>query len=290
MTTVLDAPGHAQFDLWGGQAEVIAPSDCLLTALDHTRQVISEVDASCSTFRDDSDISRVNHAAGSWVRVGPMFLQILRATLDLAVATGGRLDPTAGTAHLHIRHLDVRLQTATYRHIEVAEDRVRVPRHARLDLGATAKAWAADEAAARAHRATEAPILVGLCGDIGTAGQPGPTGWTVVCGDDHRDPESGPHSIIAISDGGLATSSLSVRRTSAGGHIIDPVSGWPVVGPWRTVSVAAASCLQANAAATAAVVMGATAPEWLTSLHLPARLVRIDGTVHTTKGWPDGLV
>jgi thiamine biosynthesis lipoprotein len=69
-------------------------------------------------------------------------------------------------------------------------------------------------------------------------------------------------------------------------HILDPGNGEPVQGPWRTVSVAADSCADANIAATAAMVLGADAPGWLARHSLPARLVELDGTVRVQGGWP----
>jgi len=63
-------------------------------------------------------------------------------------------------------------------------------------------------------------------------------------------------------------------------HIIDPTTGLPTTGPWRTVTVVAASGVDANIAATAAIVQGEAAVDWLTSHHLPARLVENDGTIH----------
>ena len=52
------------------------------------------------------------------------------------------------------------------------------------------------------------------------------------------------------------------------------------------MSVAAANCAGANIAATAAIVRGERAIRWLEDLRLPARLVRHDGTLLTTAGWP----
>ncbi len=69
-------------------------------------------------------------------------------------------------------------------------------------------------------------------------------------------------------------------------HNIDPSTGAPAQGPWRTVSVAAADCVDANIAATAVLVRGARAPEWLQQIGLPARLVAYDGGVLTVSGWP----
>jgi thiamine biosynthesis lipoprotein len=103
-------------------------------------------------------------------------------------------------------------------------------------------------------------------------------------------PSAGPSTVVAIRDGGLATSSTTARRWQRGGdvlhHILDPRTGLPAAPVWRTVSVAAASCADANTAATAAVIRGRQAPAWLASLSLPARLVEPDGTVLTVAGWP----
>ena len=90
-------------------------------------------------------------------------------------------------------------------------------------------------------------------------------------------------------DGGLATSGTTARRWRRGGvdlhHIIDPATGMPAQSPWAMVSVAAATCVEANAAATAALIMGERAPRWLDEASLPARLVSIDGGVSFAGGW-----
>ena len=86
-------------------------------------------------------------------------------------------------------------------------------------------------------------------------------------------------------------SSCTARRRSGDGphavhHLMNPGTGRPVDGPWRTVSVTAASCLDANTASTAAIVLGADAPDWLEENSLPARLVGHDGSVRHVAGWP----
>jgi thiamine biosynthesis lipoprotein len=68
--------------------------------------------------------------------------------------------------------------------------------------------------------------------------------------------------------------------------VIDPATGAPVDAVWRTVSVAAANCLDANIASTAAIVAGGSAVQWLSSLGLAARLVGADGDVVHVAGWP----
>jgi thiamine biosynthesis lipoprotein len=94
-----------------------------------------------------------------------------------------------------------------------------------------------------------------------------------------------------MSTGGLATSGTSVRRWTRGDqqlhHVIDPASGWPAPAVWRTVSVAAGSCVDANIASTAAIVLGHDAPRWLSHQGLPARLVQPNSKVTLLGGWPD---
>lgn len=193
--------------------------------------------------------------------------------------------------------LRLRPATGAWRGVEVDElmGTVRVPPHAELDLGASAKALAADAAARAAHVATGAGVLLSLGGDVALAGEPPAGGWIVRVGDGHRalvdEADTGAEAqMIALRSGGLATSGTTVRRWRAGGalrhHVLDPATGAPVETPWRTVSVAAGSCVDANAAATAALVRGHDASRWLAAAGLPARLVAHDGRVVRVAGWP----
>jgi thiamine biosynthesis lipoprotein len=93
-----------------------------------------------------------------------------------------------------------------------------------------------------------------------------------------------------IESGGLATSSSAVRRWRHQGrlmhHIIDPRTSQPARTHWRTVSVAAADCTDANTGATAALIRCERAPAWLERVGLPARLVDWEGNVRSLAGWP----
>jgi thiamine biosynthesis lipoprotein len=95
---------------------------------------------------------------------------------------------------------------------------------------------------------------------------------------------------VRLRSGGLATSSTAVRRWRRGGaclhHLVDPLTGLPAVGPWRTVTVTAGSCLDADTASTATVVLGDRGAPWLAGTRLPARLVDGSGRVVRLGGWP----
>ena len=118
-------------------------------------------------------------------------------------------------------------------------------------------------------------------------------GWRIRVQDvtgEPGEPPDGPYALVAIRDGGLATSSTAARRWRRGGdvlhHILDPRTARPAEPVWRTVSVAAGTCADANAASTAAVIRGRPALGWLARLGLPARLVDATGVVFTVAGWP----
>jgi thiamine biosynthesis lipoprotein ApbE len=191
-----------------------------------------------------------------------------------------------------------RADTITVRRVSgwraIALDRkracVQVPRGERLDLGATAKGWAADRAADAAARASGCGALVSIGGDIATSGTGPAGGWHIRVTDDHRSRPSAPGQTVAILSGGLATSSTTVRRWRHNGHamhhIIDPRTGISARSCWRTVSVAAASCAEANIAATAALVKGQAGAAWLERHSLPARLVDQEGNVTAVGDWP----
>jgi FAD:protein FMN transferase len=278
--------------------------------LEHAQSIVAqelaEIDVACSRFRPDSELSRVNRAAGEWTAVGPLFLESLHAALRAAHLTGGDVDPTVGRL-LRLAGYDrdfaevreappprIRV-TATpgWRSIDVDADgsRVRVPRGVELDFGATAKALAADRAATRVAASLPGGVLVNLGGDIAVAGEPPPAGWEVLVTDDHSASPDAPGERVLISSGGLATSSTTTRSwKSRGGelhHIFDPGTGRPADVVWRTASVAAATCVDANTASTAAIVRGSSAPSWLASAGLPARLVRGGGSVLRVAGWPE---
>jgi thiamine biosynthesis lipoprotein len=225
-----------------------------------------------------------------------------------AEASGGLVDPTVGRT-LRLAGYDQTFELVRrrdgyafearfasvpgWRQVEVDDEncRVKIPADCELDLGATAKALAADRAARKVVAAIGSGVLVALGGDVAVAGDPPAGGWVIRIADDHAAPVDGPGPVVSIRSGGLASSGTGVRRWRAGQtelhHIVDPRTGRPAQTPWRTVSVAAASCVDANIASTAAVVLGAQASAWLSQRRLPARLVRMDGSAVYVGGWPE---
>ena len=298
----------ASFPALGTTAALaLTAPDSARTAKSILREELDRLDVACSRFRDDSELTRLNSAAGRGpVRVSDLLLDAVEAALRAAVLTDGRVDPTVGTALEMVGYdrdfgriapdgppLDFSARPVPgWRAVTVdrTASTVALRPGVRLDLGATAKAFCADRAALAIAAATGAGVLVSLGGDVAVAGPPPDGGWSVKIDADHTAPLDGPGPVVAIHQGGLATSSTTVRRWRRGGeevhHVIDPATSAPARECWQTVTVAAGSCLDANIASCAAVVMGPSAPAWLQDLRLPARLVDATGVVTAVAGWP----
>lgn len=270
-------------------------------------EVLVAVDATYSRFRPDSELVAVNARAGTTLTLSPLLATALATAIRAARLTDGLCDPTVGTALHRIGYDDdfarivergepvvLRLERIpgwrTLRFDEAART-LWAPSGVELDLGSTGKALAADLAVAAAIDAMgEGGALVSLGGDLAVAGEVPDGGWRVLAADDSATSSQADGEVIAVRSGGVATSSTRVRRWQRGSvalhHLIDPRTGLPAVTPWRTVSVAAASCVDANAAATAGTILGEPAPAWIEGLGLPARFVRDDGSIVRVAGWP----
>ncbi len=283
----------------------VTEATALVAAAELLERELERIDRVASRFRKDSELTALNRSAGSEVSVGPGLMEAVQVALAIAELTHGLVDPTVGEVMEHLGYDrdfdDVRPGLAGelpgagpvpgWR--SVAVDRVRhsvtLAAGTTLDLGATAKALAADRAAHFVHDRLGCGVLVSLGGDVAVAGPAPDAGFAVGVAD--RCASADPSEVIALRSGGLASSGTGVRRWRLGHrevhHIVDPRTGLPAETCWRTVTVAASTCVQANAASTAAVVLGPSARAWLEELHLPARLVRLDGSVVRTSPWPE---
>ncbi len=293
-------PGTAQWPLWSTTARlVVTDPDVLAVARCVVEDVTRQVEMACSRFRADSEIALLPDD-GHPVRVSPVLAELVATALLAAARTNGDVDPTLGAA-LDAAGYDrditlvgggpLRTFLATpepaWRRVRLDGDTLTVPAGTRLDLGATAKAWAADRCAAEVARACGTGVLVALGGDIATAGPAPGGGWGVLVRDQPEDPVA-PVTIAA--GGALATSSTVSRTWRNGGrsahHVLDPRSGTPAAPVWRTISVAAGTCVEANTLTTAAIVRGLDALPWLRSFGVPARLVGATFKIVTLGDWP----
>jgi len=302
------AVGVAAWRALGVEVRLVVADPAVLqdarALLEHRSEAL---DLACSRFRPDSEIVRLDHAQGRATPISPLLWQAVQVALDAARRTGGTLDPTLGQRLAALGYdrtfaevapvgpalppgLTLRVVApASWRDVVLDPDAgtLAVPAGVRLDLGATAKAWAADRVAQELAHRFGTGVVVGLGGDLAVAGPAPQEEWAIAV----QETDTGtPAQVVRISGGGLATSGTAARRWVRGSdvlhHVLDPSTGLPARTPWRAVTVAASSCLEANIASTATVVLGEDGLAWLRRRGLPARLVAEDGSVTVLGGWP----
>lgn len=265
------------------------------------KALMDRVDTAASRFRHDSELSAINTRAGSMVPVSRLLVDLVDVSLVAASMSGGAVDPTVGGAVVaagyddDIEAVRRRLPQASgstgpvpgWQQVQLNRRLalIGIPKGATLDLGATAKAWTADRAALVLSKRHGCAVLVEIGGDLRAAGTPAEP-WVI----EVAERESDAGVAVTLAHGGLTTSTRTARRWSTPGgfahHVIDPRTGRPADGPWRTASVWAPSAVRANTFSTALVATGDAALGRLTLAGHPARLVDEDGDVTELADWP----
>lgn len=298
------------WQVWGLEASlVVTDPDRLVEARAVVDSVLADVDAACSRFRPDAELYGRSIRRGRPTRITPVLAILVDAALDAARASGGAVDPTIGRRLVALGYdrdfadvvadrasgltagPSVAVHEADHTMIRRHADTLTVPEGVLLDLGATAKAVAADLAAEVIADEIGCGAMVNLGGDISARGDAPSGGWQILVQDVPADGRTEPAAQIGlVGDCAVATSSTLRRQWTHKGrsvhHIIDPRTGEPAARHWRTVTVVARRCIDANTLTTGAIVKGAAGQHWIESTGLPARLVAADGTVVGLGGWP----
>ena len=295
------------FRALGTTATVVVPVGSDVDEAERILRAEAEaVDRACSRFRPDSELAYFHASAGRTVPVSPLLFEALDVAYSVAERTQGAVDPTVGRAvevlgydrdFEQIQSRPLRLAelgpAPGFRHLHLDRQRraARIPEGVRLDLGSSAKALLADRAAAHIAKELESGALISIGGDVAVAGEPPPEGWAIGIAVDSAAGPDDVDQVVAISQGGLASSSTEVRTWQMGSahvhHIVDPATGCSASPHWRLVSAVGGSCVDANALSTAAVVWGDQALERLRPFGHAVRLLRHDGEVFVLGGWPE---
>ena len=270
-------------------------------AMAWAEQRLRELEQRWSRFIPTSDITTINQTPGTWVHVADDTIRLIHAMQLASSATAGGYDPTflhqllsAGyttsidDASRITLAVDTPSTTSSVHDvcIDFANSSILVPAGLSLDPGGIGKGFAADLVVTELIAAGTAGALVSIGGDIAAAGvSPHPEGWHVHV-QDPFDPQS-PALSLAVSDGGIATSSTQSRRWLQNGseqhHIIDPTTGATSLTDLATVTVIANSGWLAEAHATAAVLLGcAGATSYLEARRLSGVVIDLAGQITTT--------
>jgi thiamine biosynthesis lipoprotein len=281
---VLALDGATMGTTWS--VKLVAPTTANAQAL--TAMAQRELDGvvrQMSPWEPLSDLSRYNRAAaGSWTALPPAFAQVLRCALEVAETTNGAFDPTlGGLVDLwgfgsrpfsgeppKADDIATAREAAGWRRIVLDGDSLFQPGGLRLDLNGIAKGFAVDQVAAAFERSGARSYLVEVGGELRGAGaKPDGQPWWVELerpptaparGGAHlRLVDDGLRTLVALHGLSVATSGDYRRFFEHDGrryaHTLDPATAAPVANPTVSVTVLDASCMRADAYATALTVM-----------------------------------
>jgi thiamine biosynthesis lipoprotein len=304
----MDEPTLASrdWDLWSSPCRLVVTDPAALpSASALVDWLLGEIEEACSRFRPDSELMTLTRDPARGAELSPLLAELMADALEAARATDGAVDPTLGSVLVglgydrdlqEVRRSEPTLETsrvtvvrrpAGWRTLRLEGRHLQLPSGLQLDLGATAKAGAADRCARLVASCLETGVLVSLGGDIATAGPAPDRGWQVLVQD---LPDDVPQQITLAAGAAVATSSNAKRTWTHDGrpqhHLVDPQTGQPAASPWRSITVVAPTALRANTATTAALVKGRDALAWLRTTGLPVRLVSQEGGLVTLGGWP----
>jgi thiamine biosynthesis lipoprotein len=238
---------------------------------------VARLEKILSDYDPESELSRLSTLAptADAVPVSDDLWQVLRRAVEIRDATGGVFDPTVGpltTLWRQSRRSGVvpKAEKLAAARSAVGSDALVLDptRRAvaltrpgmRLDLGGIGMGYAVDRAleVLRMHGIDAA--MIDASGDIAASGPPpGSGGWRIAVAPlDPRD-RSAPTATLSISNAAVTTSGDAFQAVEIDGirysHIVDPRTGFGVIGP-SAVTVIAADCTTADALATAAGVLG----------------------------------
>ena len=306
-------PVFDRFSIWSTSVDLgVTSAAALADARVLLDGVLVEVEQAASRFRPNTEIFDLNASAGTGpFQASPMLFDLVAHGVHAAHVTSGACDPTVADSLIALgydRDYGALLDEGTIdsTHIRPSPGvsgivlnadqlTIELPDGVHLDLGATAKARAADIAAEGIHAQLSVGVVVDIGGDLRVAGPAPVDGWMIGIADEPKDAEVRGHDgdtqeVVSISKGALATSSSVVRHWNRSDtrhhHVIDPSTGWSVETPFRMVTISAGTCVEANAFSTAAIVWGEDALFEIPQRSLVARLVRHDGTIERLGGWP----
>jgi len=250
---------------------VVPPACDAATCADIVGGVLAAADALFSPWRSDSPLSRMNGAAGDMLVPRPL-ATVVAAGLDIAARSGGAFNPAIGGIVARYGFGPIR-DRGTTAWSDLAVDGLTI---AKADPAVTfdpcgiakghALDMAADALAAEGYR----DILIELGGEIVARGRhPQGRAWRLAV--ERPDPaHPGIQRVVTPADGALATSGDTVNTYTVAGrryhHIIDPRTSEPATG-LASVSVVAATGLEADAWATALMAMGPEAGPTFAETH-----------------------
>lgn len=263
-----------------------SPCEVLVDPADHAqaaellriaREEAWRIERTFSRYRGDSVVAAIHAARGQHLEVDAETADLLDFADQCYRLSDGRFDITSGVLRevwrfdgsdrIPTREAVARiLPRVGWEKVLWRRPRLRLPEGMEIDLGGIAKEYAVDRCAALLGAVTPSGYLVNFGGDLRAGGRRTENlPWTV--GVERPDVERAAGGTLRIRTGACATSGDTRRYHLAQGvrysHILNPLTGWPVEGAPRSVTVLADTCTEAGMLATFAQLQGPNAGTFL---------------------------
>ena len=273
-----------RFRAMGSPCELVCETPRRSLALALAERVAAEawrIEDKFSRYLDSNVIHRINSADGQRLEVDDETAQLLDFAHTLHELSDGRFDITSGVLREawsfdgsdrvpSQERIDAALGRVGWQRVSWRNPILQMPAAMEIDLGGIGKEYAADRCAALIRKDKTVSCLVNFGGDlVATRAPTQRRNWKVAIeGERSNEPER----LLDLKEGALATSGDARRFILKDGvrygHILDPVTGWPVTDAPHSVTVAAGSCTQAGMISTLAMLQGAGAEEFLETQQL----------------------
>jgi thiamine biosynthesis lipoprotein len=273
-------------DFWKGSFMAMAsPCDVLMEVDDETlaREILNAVakeawriEDKFSRYKKDNIIFKINHSQGEAVSIDEETSRLLDFANELFEISEGLFDVTSGVLRRiwtfdgsdnlpSKKQVKKILKNIGWQKVIYEKTSVTLAQGMEIDFGGIGKEYAVDRCVQIARQKTKQSVLVNFGGDLAmTASRKDKACWAVgrlVTG------SAEARGIFQLYGGAIATSGDANRYLLKDGvrysHILNPLTGWPVVGAPHTVSVAAPTCVEAGMMSTLAMLQGGDAEEFL---------------------------
>ncbi len=273
-------------DFWKGSFMAMAsPCDVLMEVEDESlaQEIVNAVaneawriEDKFSRYKEDNIIFQINHSNGDVVAIDDETSRLLDFANELFEISEGLFDVTSGVLRQcwkfdgsdnvpEKKQVKKILKNIGWQKVSRETDTVTLPEGMEIDLGGIGKEYAVDRCVQIARQKTKQSVLINFGGDLAmTTARKNNAFWSVgrlVMGSDEAC------GLFQLYSGAIATSGDANRYLLKGGvrysHILNPVTGWSVVDAPHTVSVAAATCIEAGMMSTLAMLQGGRAEEFL---------------------------
>jgi thiamine biosynthesis lipoprotein len=251
-------------------------SDLLLELGEIAQKEALRIEAKFSRYRPDSVLSRLNASDGKTIAVDPETALLLDFAKQCYELSGGMFDVTSGILRCawtfdgsdrlpSPNAVNALLPYVGFEKLHWASPNLTMPPGMEIDFGGIGKEYAVDSVLQKLNRHIDLPKLVNFGGDLCANRAPIDQDWQV--GIERPDAENNAALVLELTHGALATSGDTRRFLMKDGqrysHILNPFTGWPVPGAPQSVTVAAATCMEAGMLATFSLLQGENARNFL---------------------------